>query len=79
VHPETKKGGDRRSKSQVGISKAEAFVDDTAAKSGRSRTAVARDATRAKALGANLDRVVGTSLSKDALAAVPAQPMGKSI
>ncbi|TYL86648.1 hypothetical protein FXB40_41355 [Bradyrhizobium rifense] len=53
MHPETKKGGDRRSKSQVGISKAEAFVADAAAKSGRSRTAVAR----AEALGADLDRV----------------------
>ncbi|MDH2341513.1 hypothetical protein [Bradyrhizobium sp. SSUT77] len=55
--------------------KQEAFVDDTAAKSGRSRTAVARDATRAKALGPDLDRVTGTSLDKgaelDALVAMP--------
>jgi hypothetical protein len=76
VHPETKTGGDRRSKSQLGTLKREAFVDDTAAKSGRSRTAVARDATRAKALGPDLDRIARTSLDKgaelDALAAMPA-------
>jgi hypothetical protein len=35
VHPETKKGSDRRSKSQLGTLNKEAFVDDTAAKSGR--------------------------------------------
>lgn len=55
MHPETKNGARGRGRakvSQVG--------------SGRSRTAVARDATRAKALGPDLDRVAGTSLDKGA-------------
>jgi hypothetical protein len=40
--------------------KTDRFTVETAAKSGRSKTAVARDATRAKALGPDLDHVVGT-------------------
>jgi hypothetical protein len=50
------------------------FVAEKVAKSGRSKTAVALDATRGKALGADLDRIAGTSLDKgselDALAAM---------
>lgn len=46
-HPEAKPGGNQHTKrrSQVGIGTkpADAFVDDTAKKTGRSRTAVARD------------------------------------
>jgi len=51
-------------------------VDDTAAKTGRSRSAVAQDVARAEALGDDIDRVSGTSLDRgielDALAAMPA-------
>lgn len=66
VHPETKHGGSRRGSSrQVGNSNGR-FTAGTAAKSGRSRTAVARDATRAKALGPDLDRVARTSRDKGA-------------
>jgi hypothetical protein len=39
-------------------------VDDTAKKTGRSRTAVARDATRAKALKDELPKLKDTSLDK---------------
>lgn len=56
------------------------FVDDTAGKTGKHRASIARDATRAKALGPDLDRVAGTSLDKgaelDALAAMPAEARG---
>jgi ParB/RepB/Spo0J family partition protein len=78
AHPETKNGATGRGRPKVSqVGKAiDGFVAETAAKSGRSKTAVARDATRAKALGADLDRVEGTSLDKgaelDALAAMPA-------
>jgi ParB family chromosome partitioning protein len=78
VHPETKHGatGRGRAKSgQVGHSN-ERFTADTAAKTGKSKRSIERDATRAKALGADLDKVAGTSLDKgaelDALAAMPA-------
>jgi hypothetical protein len=51
------------------------FVTDTASKTGESGRSIARDATRAKALGADLDRVAGTSLDTgselDALAKMP--------
>jgi hypothetical protein len=40
------------------------FAKDTAAKSGKSARSIERDATRAKALGADLDRVTGTLLHK---------------
>ena len=63
THPVTKHGATGRGRgksSQVGKS-VDGFVAETAARSGRSKTAVARDATRAKALdlGADLDRVAG--------------------
>lgn len=79
IHSETKRRGDRRSKSQVRVLKPKAFRR-YAAKSERSRTALARGATRAKALGPDLDRVAGTSPDKgaelDALAAM--QPEGQA-
>jgi hypothetical protein len=73
THPETKHGGDRKgSRAQVGHSKTDRFTAETARKSGKSETSIKRDATRGKALGSDLDRVVGTSLDKgselDALA-----------
>lgn len=62
AHPETKQGklpgkgkgkgkSKRLHKSQVGT-----FVNDTAAKTGKSRTSVARDATRGNKLGDDLAR-----------------------
>jgi ParB-like chromosome segregation protein Spo0J len=78
AHPETKNGATGRGRPKVSqVGKAiDGFLAETAAKSGRSKTAVARDATRARALGDDLDRVEGTSLDKgaelDALAKMPA-------
>lgn len=42
------------------------FAKDTAAKTGRSERSIQRDATRAKALGDDLDRIAGTSLDTGA-------------
>jgi hypothetical protein len=42
------------------------FTRDTAAKTGKPERTIQRDATRAKALGNDLDRVTGTSLDKGA-------------
>jgi len=89
VHPETKHGG---AKGNVGEGRGKApaikgaksapliggsFVEDTATKTGRSTRAVEADATRAKRLGDDLGKVVGTSLDKgaelDALSAMPAE------
>jgi hypothetical protein len=42
------------------------FAADTASKSGKSERLIERDAPRAKALGADLDRVAGTSPDKGA-------------
>jgi hypothetical protein len=75
AHPETKHGGDRRS---VGSSSQnenlKAFVADTAAKTGKGRSTVARDATRAKKVPV-LAEIAGTCLDKgseiDALAELP--------
>ena len=68
-YPETKQGGDRRSKSQT-----LAFVSDTAVKTGRSKSSIKQDATRAKHIPKLAD-VVGTSLDQgaelDALAKLP--------
>ncbi|WP_164934803.1 hypothetical protein [Bradyrhizobium zhanjiangense] len=76
VHPETRHGGSRRGSSrQIGELK-DRFTADTSAKTGKPERSIQRDATRAKALGPDLDRVVGTSLDKgaelDALAAMSA-------
>jgi ParB-like chromosome segregation protein Spo0J len=61
---ETKHGGARGSSSQV--EKRDRSTVEIANKTGRSVGAVARDATRAKALGTDLRRVIGTSLDKGA-------------
>jgi len=82
VHPETKHGaapakkGGRGGKVARGKdAKFASFVSETAARTGKSSRSVALDATRAKALGSDLDRIVGTSLDKgaemDALAQMP--------
>ena len=65
VHPETRRGatGRGRGKSdQLGHSN-ERFTANTAAKTGTPERTIRRDATRAKALGPDLDRVAGTSVS----------------
>jgi ParB family chromosome partitioning protein len=79
VHPETKHGGAKgagRGKVSHKDANLASFVTDTAAKSGKSGRSIARDATRAKALGTDLERIAGTTLDKgaelDALAAMPA-------
>jgi hypothetical protein len=63
AHPETKTGG---APGKAGGGKAKgpnigSFAADTAAKSGKSVRAVARDATRGSKLGTDLDRMAGTS------------------
>ncbi len=62
THPETKHGrapvgrGGRKEDAKL----ASSFAKETAQKSGKSARSVVRDATRAKALGADLDRIAGT-------------------
>jgi ParB-like chromosome segregation protein Spo0J len=73
VHPEAKHGATgRRGKKDANLA---SFSRDTAIKTGKPERTVQRDATRAKALGSDLDRVAGTSLDKgaelDALAIMP--------
>ena len=77
LHPETKHGGDRRSAGARSSSQNEnlkAFVADIAVKTGKGRSTVARDVTRAKKV-AVLDDIAGTCLDKgdeiDALGKLP--------
>ncbi|MHC2276376.1 hypothetical protein ACVME8_002987 [Bradyrhizobium diazoefficiens] len=76
MHPETKPtkaGGRNRRQGGDDVAR---FTADTAAKTGKPERTVQRDATRAKALGADLDRVAGTSLDKGAeLDALPAEAL----
>ncbi len=74
MHPETQHGATgRRRKKDANLA---SFTSDTAAKTGKPERTIQRDATRAKALGPDLDRVARTSLDKgaelDALATMPA-------
>ena len=65
LHPETKHGGDRRSAGAKSSSQNEnlkAFVADIAVKTGKGRSTVARDVTRAKKV-AVLDDIAGTCLA----------------
>ena len=66
-------GRGRNKLAQVGQAN-DRFTADTARRTGKSETSVKRDATRAKRLGTDLDRVAGSSLDKgvelDALAAL---------
>jgi hypothetical protein len=81
VHGSAKAVGGRASAAKQGRAVATAkladasFTRDTAAKTGTPERSIQRDATRAKALGSDLDRIAGTSLDKgaeiDALAAMP--------
>ena len=64
LHPETKHGGDRRSAGARSSSQNEnlkAFVADIAVKTGKGRSTVARDVTRAKKV-AVLDDIAGTRI-----------------
>ena len=77
LHPETKHGGDRRSAGARSSSQNEnlkAFVADIAVKTGKGRSTVARDVTRAKKV-AVLDDIAGNCLDKgdeiDALGKLP--------
>jgi hypothetical protein len=78
VHGSAKAVGARAANRAMGRGNAAAkladasFTADTAAKAGKPERTIQRDAARAKALGADLDRVAGTSLDRgtelDALA-----------
>jgi uncharacterized ParB-like nuclease family protein len=74
AHPETKHGGDRKSGGSSSQNENLNFVADTAAKTGKGRSTVARDVTRANKVGV-LDEIIGTPLDKgseiDALAKLP--------
>jgi N6-adenosine-specific RNA methylase IME4 len=74
LHPQTKRGGNRRSKCQVGTLKAPAFIDQTAQASGRGRRTLAREASRGKTIP-NVATLAHTSLDKgeelDALIKLP--------
>jgi ParB family chromosome partitioning protein len=61
LHPETKHGGDRREQDpNIGLC---SFVDDTAERTGRSRSSVAADASRAKSIARDiLDEIKGSAM-----------------
>jgi ParB/RepB/Spo0J family partition protein len=77
LHPETKHGAvgrrGKRSQNATSFEPAEAFIDDTAKKTGKHRATVARKAARAKVIV--VTDVIGTSLDSgvelDALAKLP--------
>jgi len=82
-HPETKRGvaggkesGRKRGNNSQNESCSPAFVNGTAAKTGKGRSTVAREAQRSAKIP-NLDQVVGTSLDQgdelDALAKLPVE------
>ncbi|UPK12832.1 ParB N-terminal domain-containing protein [Bradyrhizobium sp. 155] len=75
LYPETKHGGDRKGSSpQIANLKTDRFTADTARRTGKSETAVQRDATRAKRIEV-LPDIINTCLDKgaelDALAKLP--------
>jgi ParB family transcriptional regulator, chromosome partitioning protein len=73
LYPRTRHGGDRRSSSSQ-IENLKSFTADTAKKTGKGRSSIARDVARASKI-AVLPDIVGTSLDKgveiDALATLP--------
>ncbi|SEE86744.1 ParB/RepB/Spo0J family partition protein [Rhizobiales bacterium GAS191] len=75
TYPETKAGGDRRSKSHGETSKKPAYIDAAAAEIGRSRATIAREVNRGEKIP-DVAAIAGTSLDKegelDALAKLPA-------
>ena len=75
IHQETRQGG-RPGKAGDGKAKMAnmvSFVSDTSGKTGKPERTIRRDATRAKALGPDLDRIAGTSLDKGAELDAPSQ------
>ena len=78
AHPEAKHGGDRKSAESAGSRSQDenlkSFVADTAKKTGKGRSTVARDVTRANKVVV-LDDIVGTTLDEgaelDAMAKLP--------
>src|ERR1035437_2840986 len=85
VHPETGNGkapgaGRGKAPKNAKFAPSPSFVADTARAAGRSKRSVEMDVARAMALGADLDRVAGTSLDKgvelDTLAKMP-QPAAR--
>jgi hypothetical protein len=74
LHPDSKHGGDRKSISQLGISRGVAFIDDAAEKTGKSRSDIARHVKRGKDIP-NVGQTAHTSLDKgtelDAVAELP--------
>lgn len=89
LHPETKQGGapgkaggGKKPAKDANLAPLASFKADTAAKTGRSRTDVARDATRAKNIP-QIAECIGTSLDQgdelDALAKLPPEQQGQLI
>jgi N6-adenosine-specific RNA methylase IME4 len=83
IHPETKQGGDRKSskaKSKSQNENLKPFVTETAKKTGKGRSTVARDVTRANKVKVLAD-IAGTSLDQgdelDALAKLDANEQRK--
>jgi hypothetical protein len=80
LHPETMHGAvgrrGKRSQHATSFEPADAFIDDTAKKTGKHRATIARKAARAKKVSV-LPDIVGTSLDKgteiDALANMPVE------
>jgi N6-adenosine-specific RNA methylase IME4 len=73
AYPQFKHGGDRKSESSSQNENLKSFTADTAAKTGKGRSTVAREVARAKIVG--LAEVIGTALDSgdqlDALAKLP--------
>ena len=66
LHPETANGatGGGHNQLRQNGEAASRFTADTAERTGRSERTIQRDAARGKALGADLNRIAGTSLDK---------------
>jgi N6-adenosine-specific RNA methylase IME4 len=73
AHPQTKHGGDRKSESSSQNENLKSFTVDTANKTGKGRSTIAREVARAKIV--NLNDPIGTALDSgdqlDALAKLP--------
>ena len=84
LHPETKAGGDRKSKSQLEIlNKSASYIDVASADEGRSRATVAAREVHRGASIPEIAAIPGTSLDKgvelDALATLPADQQASLI
>jgi N6-adenosine-specific RNA methylase IME4 len=76
LHPQTKHGGDRKSKSSSKLENLKSFAADTAAKTGRARSGISREIARAANI-VGIEEAIGTCLDNgeqlDALAKLPAE------